>query len=605
VLLKPLTGEDSRALLDELGAGLDSDARARVIQASEGNPLFLEEMVALARERGTVEVPPTIQALLTARLERLGTEERELLERGAVEGEVFHRLAVRALAGERLAAEVELRLAGLVRKELIRPHPSTFQGDDAFRFRHLLIRDAAYDTLPKAVRADLHERFAIWLEEHGADLVELDEIAGWHLEQAVRYRRELGQEVAESLAGLAAKHLYAAGRRAAARSDVAAAANLLDRALALTPDDALLRPRIAVELAEQRAQAGDFAAAEELYRLAEPDPEVGSLAVLGRLEMMIFTHPSEALQEAGGRLEELLEDLTRAGNEHGIAKAHLLACQREMMFSQARLAAQEARLTAVHAARAGDEALKARALGWYVSELVWGPEHADTIAAELDELEPQNQGPFIEAFRDLGGAEVARLRGDFDLALDGSRRGVGQLESLGIRTMACAGALHIARVGISWGKPQIAVEALLAADGVLDELGERSFRSTVQALLGWSYALLGDHPAARAACDLADQLGAPEDLINFVILPAAQARIARAEGDLDRAEELARAAVGHAERTDNTPINVLAHMELARVLAALGRGDDAAAQGRRTLALNESKGDRTGVAEAQSFLDRL
>lgn len=162
-LLEPLGATDTEALLDELADGLDVEARARVIAASEGNPLFLEEMAALAQERGTVEVPPTIQALLAARLERLEVRERELLERGSVEGEVFHRLGVRALADERLAAEIELRLAGLVRKELIRPHPSTLNGDEAFRFRHLLIRDAAYDGLPKATRADLHERFARWL----------------------------------------------------------------------------------------------------------------------------------------------------------------------------------------------------------------------------------------------------------------------------------------------------------------------------------------------------------------------------------------------------------------------------------------------------------
>ncbi|HZU61856.1 MAG TPA: adenylate/guanylate cyclase domain-containing protein, partial [Solirubrobacteraceae bacterium] len=153
VLLEPLAAADSEILLEELGDGLDPGARAQVVAASEGNPLFLEEMAALARERGTVETPSTIQALLTARLEGLGVADRELLERGAVEGEVFHRLAVRALADERLAGEVEPRLAGLVRKELIRPHPATLKGDEAFRFRHLLIRDAAYDALPKATRA--------------------------------------------------------------------------------------------------------------------------------------------------------------------------------------------------------------------------------------------------------------------------------------------------------------------------------------------------------------------------------------------------------------------------------------------------------------------
>jgi hypothetical protein len=193
MMLEPRPAADCEALLELLGDGLDPESRGRVVAASEGNPLFLEEMAALARETGTAAVPATIQALLAARLERLGVEEREVLERGAIEGEVFHRPAVRALSGERTETEVDRRLAGLVRKELIRPHPATIRGEDAFRFGHLLIRDAAYDALPKARRADLHEKFARWVEQAVDDLVEVDEIAGWHLEQAVRYRQELGQ----------------------------------------------------------------------------------------------------------------------------------------------------------------------------------------------------------------------------------------------------------------------------------------------------------------------------------------------------------------------------------------------------------------------------
>ena len=256
VLLEPLGVSESAALLDQLGVGLDTNVRARVIAASEGNPLFLEEMVALARERGIVEVPPTVQALLAARLERLAVEEREVLERGAVEGEVFHRLAVRALASERLAAEVESRLAGLVRKELIRPHPAQLTADDAFRFRHLLIRDAAYDGLPKAARAELHERFASWLEQHPTGLIELDEIAGWHLEQAARYTRELGRDVTPELARRGAEHLLAAGLRARHRSDLAAARNLLERAHAIAPEDDRLGTEIGVELAEELIVGG-------------------------------------------------------------------------------------------------------------------------------------------------------------------------------------------------------------------------------------------------------------------------------------------------------------------------------------------------------------
>ena len=112
---------------------------------------------------GEVTVPPTIQALLAARLDQLEGGERTVLERAAVEGEIFHRGAVQALVPSE--ARLTTRLTSLARKELIRPDTAQLPGEDAFRFRHLLIRDAAYDAVPKATRAELHERFAAWLEE--------------------------------------------------------------------------------------------------------------------------------------------------------------------------------------------------------------------------------------------------------------------------------------------------------------------------------------------------------------------------------------------------------------------------------------------------------
>ena len=163
-LLGPLGDADSEVLIDQLSDELDPDMRARVLAAAEGNPLFLEEMVALAREAGSVTIPATIEALLAERLERLASDERQLLQCAAVEGEVFHREALTPLVGERLAAMLDESLSRLVRKELIRPHPDR---DDRYRFRHLLIRDAAYEALPEEMRARLHERFASWLEQSG------------------------------------------------------------------------------------------------------------------------------------------------------------------------------------------------------------------------------------------------------------------------------------------------------------------------------------------------------------------------------------------------------------------------------------------------------
>src|SRR5436305_439659 len=192
--LEPLPADQVDVLI---GDELPPEFRRRVAQAAGGNPLFLTEMLAMTAESGEVDVPPTLRALLETRLDQLARTERRVLERGAVEGEIFHRGAVQALDPEE--AHVSPRLAALVRRELIRPTRTLLPGDDAFRFRHLLIRDTAYDALPKSVRAELHERFAHWLEERATELVELDEILGHHLEQACRYREQLPLPIAGEL----------------------------------------------------------------------------------------------------------------------------------------------------------------------------------------------------------------------------------------------------------------------------------------------------------------------------------------------------------------------------------------------------------------------
>ena len=231
VLLESLDAEESDELVSELigGAHLQPELRGQILAAAQGNPLFVEEMLAMIEERGdqTLTVPPTIQALLAARIDQLPPAERSALERGAIEGQVFHHGAVRALSAD--APDISSALLGLVRKELVRQSTAIVPGDDAFRFRHLLIRDAAYDALPKATRAMLHERFAAWLAERGADLLELDEMLGYHLEQAATYLAELGQP-AEGIRSRAAGHLGRAGVRAFERLDFHAARNLLERA---------------------------------------------------------------------------------------------------------------------------------------------------------------------------------------------------------------------------------------------------------------------------------------------------------------------------------------------------------------------------------------
>jgi hypothetical protein len=277
VRLEPLSPEHATALI---GEAVSEDLRKRIAHAAGGNPLFISEMLAMAAANAEVEVPPTLKALLAARLDQLDEPERKVLERGSVEGEIFHRGAVQALAPEE--TQVTTRLAALVRHQLVRPDRAQLVGEDGYRFRHLLIRDAAYDALPKAVRADLHVRFADWLDEHGDALIERAEIVGYHLGRAAVYHAELGQPD-PGLADRAAARLVTAGHRAIDRQDYRAGAALLDRAVELVRPH---RTDIGLELESAGKQwvLGGHAAAEKAEAVVKLAEAAGdhSGAMLGR-----------------------------------------------------------------------------------------------------------------------------------------------------------------------------------------------------------------------------------------------------------------------------------------------------------------------------------
>ena len=220
-------------------------------------------MLAMLGEEGTadgeVTVPPTIQALLAARLDRLDPSERTVIERCSVVGKEFWLPAVAHLSPR--PDEVGPALQRLVRKELVRPHRSTaFPREDTFRFRHILIQDAAYAGMPKELRAELHKGFADWL---AGERSEFDEIVGYHLEQAYRYRSELGplDPAAEQIGRRGGELLGAAGMRARGRFDMPAAVNLLERALTLLPTDHPRRSELRLALGDALIER-DFEAAE-------------------------------------------------------------------------------------------------------------------------------------------------------------------------------------------------------------------------------------------------------------------------------------------------------------------------------------------------------
>ena len=605
LLLEPLGDADSETLLDLLDDGLRPEVRQRIVAASEGNPLFLEEMAALAREGEATTVPATIHALVSARLERLNLDERELLECGAVEGEVFHRRVLEAIAREPLAAHVQVHLGGLIRKEIIRPHAPTIAGDDAFSFRHALIRDVAYETLPKHARADLHEHLARWLEQYPDELVEREELAGWHLEQAVRHRRDVGRTIDPALTIRAAGHLHVAGQRARERSDTAAARKLLERALALAPAEDGLRVRIGVDLAEQLIEAGELGQADELLSIAERDPGHSQLAVLSRLEWLIRVRPQEMTRTIEETLPGLLDKLARAGDDRGLARAHLTARLVHALASRATPAAEEARLAAEHAGRSQDEGLRSRALGLYVTSIMYGTQDAAAIGRELDRIGREEPGSYLAARIDLARGEVARLEGRFDAARRTMNRAISGFQSLGMPENEAACEQDLARMELCAADPQAALAALARSDAILSRLGERSRRSTTQAHMGQAHELLGNRAAAMDAIELSEELGVPEDVLNYVITHGVRARIALADGNGEEARRWALSAVENACRTDYIVFQANARLELAEIESALGNAEAAASCAQSALDLFLLKGDRTGVARTRMLLEAL
>jgi class 3 adenylate cyclase/tetratricopeptide (TPR) repeat protein len=606
ILLEPLGPDECNALLARFEDRLDPETRGRVIAVSEGNPLFLEELAAFAAESGTVATPPTVRALLAARLERLPVEERVILELGAVEGEVFHRSALCALTSERPEREVDSRLAALVRKELVRPYPATIQGGDAFRFRHLLIREATYEGLPKATRGELHERFGRWLEQSASELVEHDEIAGWHLEQAVRYRQTLRRDVAPSLSRDAASHLHAAALRASKRSDPAGTTHLLERAFVLAPEGSALRARIAADLAAELIASGALSRADELLSVAESDPGTSALAALTRFEWLLRTAPQDApTRTIEHALPALLEQLTKAGDDRGIAKAHMAAVDMRVLSARFTPAGEHARLAAEHARKAGDEGLRSRALTAYISAITYGRQHARTIALELDAIEREEPGPQLKARVERGRGDVALLGSRFSEARRLTEHALEIIRTLGMPEREAACEEQRARIEMSAGDPEAAVAMLLRADAKLAEHGERGYRATTQAHLAQAYELLGDRNRARNAIEQSEQLGTAEDVLTLAMTHGVRSRLALADGSPDTAERWARSAVNHAFATDSLAVQAYAKLNLARVLTTVGRRRDAISEARAGRELLTAKGDLPGADHARALLDEL
>jgi len=629
--LDPLDRDNVSALLENLlgSAILDPEVQQRIAAAAEGNPLFVEELVRVLVDDGVLQqrdgewtvvgdldsiaIPPTINALLAARLDQLDPEEREVLQCAAVVGKQFWWSAVVELAPEAIRARVGTHLHALVRKRLVFPADSpTFTSEDSFQFAHILIRDAAYSALPKIRRADLHDAFAGWLAyktaESGGDY---SEILGHHLEQAYLARAELGLagDATIAVGERAATHLATAARSAIMRDDMHAARSLLSRTLALLPHESPLRLELSLELGRVLMRAGEFAGAAEMV-----DDVVGraettgarTIALRALIEQQFvryFTNPEGSTEEIRQVAEAVIPELEAFGDDLGLARAWWLASTVHTVACRwgERAAALEHALE--HAARAHDERLEATLIGYLTLALVYGPTPVEDAFARCIDFYAHSIGDrALEASCLSALATLLAMRGDFDEARERYAQCRAIYDELGLDYRRAALSLVPATVEMLAGNPIAAERELRWGYETLTAMGERGVRSTLAAFLAEALCALERFDEAKQFTEISEATAARDDIVTQVVWRTARAKIHARRAQLENAERLAREARTLAEETDFPDLRAGSATALAEVLLLAGRADEAEPLVHEAREIHERKGNVVAARAAGSLL---
>jgi class 3 adenylate cyclase/tetratricopeptide (TPR) repeat protein len=616
ILLEPLSESQCDRVIDNLvGKGeLGSAVRRRMVEAAGGNPLFLEEMIfmlmdegLLRRENGSwtatadlseLAIPATIQALLAARLDRLDADERHVIERAAIEGKVFHRDALVALSSDDIHGRLDRVLTGLARRDLIRADPSSFGGEEPFSFRHILIRDAAYQAMPKALRGDLHERFADWRERDVCTARECEELIGYHLEQAHRYRSELSglDAHARELALRAAGRLASAGRRAFDREDMPAAANMFARAASLYPREDQERLDLLPSLGAALMDLGQLTDAhlvlEEVAALAAErgDARLERRATLERAQMSIDPNRSAA-EQIRAEAEQAVRVFEQAGDAQGLSKAWRLVGETHLLRGRG-AAAEQALLRAVgHAVEAGDLREKAESQRWLARAMMLGPmPTAEGILRCHAALEMAGDHRVACASTKLILGALLVMRGSVAEGRASIAEGRAVLRDVGL-TFRLAQSSFLGRVEILAGSPETAERDLREGYEILERMGERSYYfPLVAGLLAHSLAVQGRSGEALAFSEVSERWTEEGDLLAQILWRRGRARALAERGELGAAEQLVREAVRLAEGTDFLWDRGDALLDLAAVLRAGGEVSGERAATAEAVRLYEEKG---------------
>jgi class 3 adenylate cyclase/tetratricopeptide (TPR) repeat protein len=632
IRLEPLGKEESERLVGTLLGEWSGpqDVGRQIMEGAGGNPLFIEEMLrmlvddgALVREDGRwvargdisgIGAPETVHAVIAARLDRLDPPDRDVLQRASVVGEVFWWGAVAELSSEAGAASVGRSLHTLVRKDLVRPDPSSFAGEDGFRFGHLLIRDVAYESLPKKVRADLHARFASWVERRsGERATEYEEIVGYHAERAHGYLAELGpvDDRGAALAAQAAERLTSAGVRSFERGDMPSATNLLFRAVALLPEQDPRQLELLQPLAVALEAMGRFDEADAVFERAI---EAGRATGDRRIEFRAATRyrfswmlrsPEATHAEALAEMERAIAIFEELDDDVGLAEALRMVGIVRLWAGRCEQALGLWERGVEHARRAGDRRLESDMLRWMGLALTQGLTPAGEAIARMQELVAAHQDdPSLRCQVNRHQAELEAMRGHFEEARSLMQSGIEGARQLGLVVELGAGFHRSAgRIAFLEGDLPAAEATLREGLETLHRIGDLGHGVSVAADL--AMLLLAMDGREHEVLTLAGTNAASmidDDVDAVVRWDAARARAMVRLGDAAEAERLARRAVARGWATDYEDLRGVSQEALAEVLAAVGRTEEAVEALRKGIAVYEAKGD---VVSAATTLQKL
>lgn len=633
VTLEPLTDEESAGVVTNLlgDSALVGDVQRRIVDAAQGNPLFVEQMLAMLiddavlvqDERGhwsisqavsAIVVPPGINALLTARLDRLPPVERTALGRGAVAGQSFDRDAVEHLCPDDVRPHVPASLINLTLKDLIAATDPAFSTEDAFRFVNALVHHAAYKGLLKRTRADLHEKFVGWLDVVSGDRYAHDEIRGYHLEQAFLALLDLGPADghAVDLGRRGSGYLAAAGERARARGDMPAAAGLLRRAAALLPDGDALRPNLLLHAGEALGEMGKFDDANALLSEAEDaakecdDRALTTTAAVVRLMLRFMAEPeSAATSQVADAAGNAMNELEILGAHAGLARAWRLMMYVHFMEGNFSAADAAARRAVAEAELAEDRVLEVRFLAALASCVVYSPTPVPEAIQQCEQVLERSGGDLRTVAITLGAmSHIEAMRGDFERARDLYARSRAILTELGFTLSAAIVALQSGPAEMLAGDLSRAENELRKDFAALTALGHKGYLTSVAGMLADVLHAQGRLDEARSFAAVCHESAAPDDVAAQYQWHAIQAKLSAADGRLEEAESLARESLRLIRTTDQPDIQGEALVTLAFVLQAAGKAEAATALA-DAISLFDQKGNIISAGRARVALGSL